>query len=418
MAFGTMGVDYEVRVDYDRLRRQRLERAKAQLAKSGFGAFLCFDNNNIRYVTSSHIGEWSRDKMERCCLLPNTSDPVLFEVSSAAKVRRQSSPWLAGRIEQAQPWSRSAVPSELGMPDRFAKKIKRMLSDFGVEKQPLGVDILDVPLMKALQKEGIEIADGQEQMLEARLVKTDDEVELLKISAMMVDVTYRHIVEQLKPGISENQIVAIANKVLYDMGSDSVECVNVVSGERTSPHPHLFTDRVIRPGDFVYIDIMQTFNGYRTCYYRTFVVGRPSQAQREAYDTAYEWLKKAIDVVRPGVTTADIASVWPTGRETGLGNEEEAYLLQFGHGIGLSHRERPMISRLYSLEHPVKIEKNMVMALETYCGAKDSKQGARIEHEIVVTDDGCEVITGYPCDELICTWLPGVQREVVDKSRS
>ncbi len=407
MAFGMMGVDYEVRVDYDRLRRERLARAKAQLAKSGYGGFLCFDNNNIRYITSIHIGEWSRDKMERSCLLPSGGDPILFELGSAAKVRRKLSPWLAGRVRQSEPWSRSTVPTELGLPDNFAKNIKALLCEHGVEKLPLGVDILDVPLMKALQKEGIEIADGQEQMLEARIIKTDDEIELLKISAMMVDTAYRYIVEQLRPGISENQIVAIAHQTLYNMGSDLVECVNVVSGERTNPHPHLASDRVVRPGDMVFIDIMQRYNGYTTCYYRTFIVGRPNKTQTEIYDTAYQWLKKSIDVVRPGITTADIASSWPTAQEVGFNHEREAYFLQFGHGIGLSHRERPMISRLYSLDHPVKIEKNMVLALETYCGSKDGKHGARIEEEVVVTDDGCEVITKYPCEELVCTWLPG-----------
>lgn len=408
MAFGVMGVDYEVRVDYDRLRRERLAKAKAQLAKSGFGAFLCFDNNNIRYVTSSHLGEWSRDKMERCCVLPAGGEPVLFEIGSAAKVRQRASPWLKGRVYQSEPWSRSTVPTELGLADKFAKNIKRLLAEHGVENEPLGLDILDVPLVKALQREGLELADGMEQMLEARLIKTDDEVELLKIAAMMADTAYRHIVEQLKPGISENQIVALAHKIIYDMGSDLVECVNVVSGERTNPHPHLFTDRVIRPGDLVYVDIMHCFNGYRTCYYRTFMVGHPTEAQREAYDTAHKWLEEAIGVVKPGATTADIASVWPTAEQLGLANEQEAYLLQFGHGIGLSHRERPMISRLYSLDYPVKLEKNMVIALETYCGSKDGKHGARIEQEIVVTEDGCEIITGYPCHELISTWMPGV----------
>ncbi|HEY3108432.1 MAG TPA: Xaa-Pro peptidase family protein [Chloroflexota bacterium] len=408
MAFGTMSVDYEVRVDYDRLRRERLARASAQLERSGCGAFLCFDTNNVRYITSTYIGEWSRDKMERYCLLPCGGDPTLFELGSAAKVRQMFSPWLKGRIEQSESWSRSTVPTEFGQVKKVAQQVKRLLGEYGVEKEPLGVDILDVPLLKALEAEGIEIADGMEQLLEARLIKTADEIALLKISASMVDATYRHIVEQLKPGLRESDVVAIAHDCLYRMGSDLVECVNVVSGERTNPHPHLFTDRTIRPGDMVFIDIMQCFNGYRTCYYRTFNVGRPSKVQRQIYDQAWSWLKRAIEAVRPGITTADICQLWPTAQEIGLRDEREAYFLQFGHGIGLSHRERPMISRLYSLDHPVTIQKDMVLALETYCGSPDRKHGARIEEEVVVTEDGCEVITGYPCEELVCTWLPGV----------
>src|SRR5438067_7770061 len=178
-----MSVDYEVRVDYDRLRRERLARASAQLEKSGMGAFLCFDTNNVRYITSTYIGEWSRDKMERYCLLPRGGDPTLFELGSAAKVRQMYSPWLKGQIEQSESWSRSTVPTEFGQVKKVAQQVKRLLCEHGVEKEPLGVDILDVPLLKALQAEEIEIADGMEQMLEARLIKSADEIALLKISA-------------------------------------------------------------------------------------------------------------------------------------------------------------------------------------------------------------------------------------------
>ena len=111
-------------------------------------------------------------------------------------------------------------------------------------------------------------------MLDARLVKSADEIMLLSTAAAMVDGVYQDITEALKPGVRENEIVALANKRLYEMGSDDVEAINAVSGERCNPHPHNFSDRMIRPGDQAYFDIIQSFNGYRTCYYRTFAVGQ------------------------------------------------------------------------------------------------------------------------------------------------
>ena len=120
-------------------------------------------------------------------------------------------------------------------------------------------------------------------MLDARLIKSPDEITLLSTAAAMVDGVYQDIAEALKPGVRENEIVALANKRLYEMGSDDVEAINAVSGERCNPHPHNFSDRLIRPGDQAYFDIIQSFNGYRTCYYRTFAVGRSTPAQRDAY---------------------------------------------------------------------------------------------------------------------------------------
>ncbi|MCL5974202.1 MAG: aminopeptidase P family protein, partial [Actinobacteria bacterium] len=204
----------------------------------------------------------------------------------------------------------------------------------------------------------------------------------------------------LKPGIRENEVVAQANEFLYAAGSDDVEAINAVSGERCSPHPHNFSDRMIRPGDQAFFDIIQSYNGYRTCYYRTFGVGRATQSQRDAYTKAREWIDAAIALIKPGVSTDEIARVWPRATDFGFSDEMEAFGLQFGHGLGLALHERPIISRLNSLENPFTLETGMVFALETYCPASDGYSAARIEEELVVTDDGAKVLTLFPADEL------------------
>jgi Xaa-Pro aminopeptidase len=191
------------------------------------------------------------------------------------------------------------------------------------------------------------------------------------------------------------------NKTLYDLGSEHVEGVNAISGERCSPHPHVFSDRLIRPGDPAFFDILHSYNGYRTCYYRTFAVGSASIAQRDAYAKCRELIDTAIALVKPGVTTADIAAVWPKAEEFGFPSEEAAFGLQYGHGIGLSIWERPIFSRLVSFGQPEVLEEAMVFALETYWPAADGWSAARIEEEMVVTADGCEVITKFPAEELL-----------------
>jgi Xaa-Pro aminopeptidase len=157
---------------------------------------------------------------------------------------------------------------------------------------------------------------------------------------------------------------------------------------------------MIRPGDQALFDIMHSYNGYRTCYYRTFNVGSATTVQRDAYVKARLWMDAAIEAIKPGVSTDYVARLWPTAQEIGLEDEKTAFGLLFGHGLGLALHERPIISRLSSLENPMEIQEGMVFALETYCPASDGVSAARIEEEVVVTAAGVEVLTRFPAQEL------------------
>jgi Xaa-Pro aminopeptidase len=398
---GSMTVDWEERVNPDRLRTYRFGRARSALEASDLGAVLLFDFNNIRYVTSTHIGEWARDKMTRFALLTRGGQPHLWDFGSAAKHHRLNCPWLPPEnIRGGMIGLRGAVAPEAGLFAGAASEIRDILRAEGVAAMPIGVDIVEPPMLAALEAEGITVRDGQQTMLDAREVKSVDEIMLLNTACAMVDGAYQLIAEQLKPGIRESELVANVTKLLFDMGSEHVDNINAVSGERCSPHPHVFSDRLIRPGDQAFFDIIQTFVGYKTCYYRTFVVGLATDAQRDAYKKAREWIDASIELMRPGATTDQIASVWPTAEEFGFDSEMEAFGLQFGHSVGLFLHERPIISRLNSLDHPVEIKEGMVIALETYCPATDGFSAARIEEEVVVTADGPQVITRFPSQEL------------------
>jgi Xaa-Pro aminopeptidase len=400
----TMAVDWEQRVNFDRLRSHRLAKAKAALQDSDLGALLLFDPNNLRFLTSTAIGTWERDKNIRFALLPREGDPILWDFGSAARHHQLYCPWLPESSWRAWvPPMRGAMPDQTGIPDNLASMIFEELRERGLEKEPLGMDVPDMTTLLALQRQELHIVDSQPIMLEARKIKSEDELALLDHAAGIVDAVYDEIYRILRPGIRENEVVAHAMKLLFELGSEHVEAINAISGDRCNPHPHTFADRLLRPGDQCFFDIIHSFMGYRTCYYRTFNVGYATQSQLDAYKQCREWLDNAIDQVRPGATTADIAGVWPTAQDIGMKDEHAAFGLQFGHGLGVGLYEAPMISRLHSLEHPAEIEVGMVFALETYCPASDGRSAARIEEEVVVTPTGPRVLTRFPADELLVT---------------
>jgi len=405
--YGPNAVDWEERVDLARLRDERVARLKAALEQSDLGAILSFDFGNIRYLTATHIGTWAMDKLIRFALLARGGEPIIWDFGSAARHHQLYNPWL-NRGGDAPSGARAGISTlrgafhpAAGIAEEVARKVTAELSGHGVADARLGVDVVEMPVLAALQAAGIEVVDGQQLFLEARRVKTRDEIALLTQACSMVDAAYEELYAFLRPGVRENECVGVVSKVLYDLGSEHVEGVNAISGERCSPHPHVYSDRIIRPGDPAFFDILHSHLGYRTCYYRTFAVGSASRAQRDAYVRCREYMDEAIALVKPGATTADIVSVWPRAEEFGFPDETAAFALQYGHGVGLSIWEKPIFSRLVSLDYPETLEPGMVFALETYWPAADGWSAARIEEEVVVTSDGCEIITKFPAEELL-----------------
>jgi Xaa-Pro dipeptidase len=397
----TQGVDWERRVDYDRLRADRFAKVRSALEVSDLGALILFDMNNIRYTTATHIGNWARDKFFRCALVMRGQDPVLWDIGSAARTHKQFADWFGDGSWQAglSSW-RGSIPEDVGVEAGNARRLAGILREYGLAGEPVGVDVVELPVLRALEREGLTIVDGHGFMQEVRSIKTADEVALLDHAAGLVDGAYDELYRYLRPGIRENDCVALVNRYLYENGSDEVEAVNSISGERCSPHPHVFSDRLIRPGDTAYFDIIHAYNGYRTCYYRTLNVGNSNAAQREAYRRAREFMDNAIAEIRPGATSADVVQHFPAAQEFGFATEEEAFGLQYCHGIGLSNWERPLMSRYHSFEHPVELQEGMVFAIETYWPTPDGSAAARIEEEVVVTAGGCELLTRFPADQL------------------
>jgi Xaa-Pro aminopeptidase len=262
----------------------------------------------------------------------------------------------------------------------------------------IGVDLIEAQIMLAMIEGGYTLADGQGVMQHARAIKNEDEIMCLKHGAAIVDGAFHRIAQTIQPGMKENDLQAAASHEMHRLGAQWVINVQVTSGNRTHPHPHLSSDRLIQPGDIIFMDIVMLFNGYHTCVYRCFCCGKPNQRQKDIHKICLEYQNAGLEAIKPGVTTEDVARAWPDAQSMGARSEAEVFGLQYGHGIGVGLWEFPIISRLYSLDHPVEIEPGMVFAAETYAG--QGYDGVRLEDEVVVTETGTEIITKFPTDEL------------------
>ena len=284
----------------------------------------------------------------------------------------------------------------------MADKIATELAEHGLTGEPIGVDIVEMPVLAAMRDRGLDVVDGQQVFLDARRIKTQDEIALLTQACSMVDAAYEELYGFLRPGVRENECVGLVAKTLYDLGSEYVEGVNAISGERCSPHPHVYSDRILRPGDPAFFDILHSHMGYRTCYYRCFAVGSASPAMRDAYVRCREYMDEAISLGQAGRHHGGHRVALATGRGVRLrqrGGRVRPPVRARRRSLHLG--EADLLSRLVSLDHPEPLEEGMVFALETYWPARDGWSAARIEEELVVTADGCEVITKFPAEELL-----------------
>lgn len=396
---GTMQVDYEERVNFDRMRQERLEKIDREMGKTNLGSLLLFDPGNKRYATSTAVASPEVDQMGRYAVIPRGGKPYIFGFGSEVAAEKLYCPWIAERTFPAHTTMMGALPKHFKASDSFIKDISMVLKEHRVEKEPIGIDILDAQLILALQEAGFKLGDGQDVMLEARSVKTEDEIMIMRQAAATVDAAFDRMASVLRPGIRENDLQAEASYVLHILGAQWVINIQITSGPRTHPHPHLSSDRVLQPGDLIFADIVTLFNGYHTCYYRTLCCGPSNSKQREMYKRTYEMLQRGLEMMRPGHTTADVCGAWPDAKYWGFQDESEAFGLAFGHGVGVGLWERPIIHRLYSMNHPVELKEGMVISIETYDG--EGIDGARIEEMVVITNGDPEVISKFPCGELI-----------------
>jgi Xaa-Pro aminopeptidase len=406
-AFGVLSTDWKEGINWANVRAWRLNRAREAMKRHGLGAMLLMYDENMRYVSSTYTPGWNRLKPGlRYVVLCEGKEPIVYEQGDIGFHLEVHNPWIPKEnIRHSFAWIKGAAgPASTMQVEKFTKALLEDLEDAGVRDQPLGVDFVDINMIRAFERANLTWTDGMTPMMEARAVKSPDEQKAVRMVGSICDSLHYEFTQFLKPGLTENEVAAFGFKYLYDIpGMEDVEDVIVSSGPNAWPNWRNFSDRIIRPGELVIIDIAAlTWNGFKSCVYRTYCVGgKPTAEHQQTYDLAHKWLWDSIGEVRPGVTTADIASKWPSAMEQwGYEDEDQAAANLWGHGLGLAQYDQPVISRIWSLDHPQEIQEGMVFALETQHG-KLHDHGVRLEEMLIVTKDGPELVSTYKSHEII-----------------
>lgn len=398
----------EDKVNLDRMRRERVQKAKEQMEKDGIGAYLCFNAANHKYLTDTFTTKMISFP-PRYVLFPRTGDPILYEMGGRyVRVRDELAPWLKGNVRPPT-WAGFYVG--LGLePKPFLDDLQRTLSEYDILKEPLAIDmpLSTLNFGDIFRKAGINAVDGGASLAKARMIKTQDEIECLRISTAITEEIFGAIREAIKPGVTENQLAGMINEIELSRGADNPDEPVVCSGENTHPNMHVYNNRPIRPGDMIFFDIHMNWRGYYSCVYRTFTCGPATQHQKEIHEECRSLLYKGLEKVKAGNTTADIIKAWPGPEHWGWKTWFQCAENAMGHGIGLDLHEGPGIVSLFSVDYPVKLVENMTLAVETYYGDIPMTipgQGARLEEDVVVTKDGFELLTKWPINEITEAWI-------------
>ncbi|MFC1964925.1 M24 family metallopeptidase [Chloroflexota bacterium] len=403
LSFGSAGVDWQERINFARMRQERLVKFQNAMKKYGLAAVLLSKPDSIRYTTAVKGPLFVLGL--RYTLVFAEHAPIIYELGDTLEQNRVNCPWI-----KPENWRYSycwlngiggpgAVADET---KKFADAIKRDLKDKGLDKEKLGFDVIDEPGRHALSEAGIELVTAMPAMMEARRTKTKDEIDCTRMACTISDIAWSTVCETLKTGIRENELAAEALAALMRAGAEMV-ITGVTSGPNCYELSHLSNkDRIIELGDLVYMNLCGTsYMGYQVCYYRTFIVGRkPNDKEKDWNKRCYERIYSVIGEIKPGATTADAVNHFLPASTWGYEAEQRLLVAEIGHGIGLSAYEPPVIQRVWSLDHPQPFEKGMIIAVESREG-EPFVGGVRLEEMVVVTDTGCEVITRWPCKELI-----------------
>ena len=406
-AFGVLATDWKEGINWAAVREWRLRRAREAMQRHGLGAILTMYDENLRYISSTLTPGWNRLKPGlRYGILVEGRKPIVYEQGDIGFHLKAHNPWIPQEnVRYSYSWIKGAAgPASEQQVTKFTNALLADLEEAGVRDMPVGVDFIDINMMRAFEKAGLQWRDGMTPMMEARAIKSPDEIKAMRIVGAICDVLHYEFTQFLKPGLTENEVAAFGFKYLYDIpGMEDVEDVIVSSGPNAWPNWRNFSDRIIRPGELVIIDLAAlTWNGFKSCVYRTYCVGgKPTEEMQRTYDEAHTWLWDSIEATRPGVTTRDIAATWPSAKDVwGYEEEDQAAANLWGHGLGLAQYDPPVISRIWSLEHPVEIQPGMVFALETQHG-KLHEYGVRLEEMLVVNDGGIEMLSTYKNHEII-----------------
>jgi Xaa-Pro dipeptidase len=392
-AHGTSGVDYEARIDFQALREDRLERARQALAGSELDGLLLWKDENVRFLSGlrPQIIQGKSALLNGCLL---TEDGALTLFCSGGEV---------DRVRTVMPWIESVetVPiMEAGglIAGAVERVIAPVLERHGLATGAVGLDELEyrqaLELARVLPE--VKLADGDAVMQSVRLIKSDAELAVMQEACAIAEAVTESAIAAVEPGVREYDVVAEAMSTLYRLGGEMAHLATpfVASGEHMSPPNRFASDKLIREGDLVFIDIGAMWCGYYADMGRTVMCGEPSARQREVFTAVWHALAAATQAMRPGNTNDDVAAaVRAEGERRGLAG---SFLSLFiGHGIGMGANEPPYVGEALPGAETVELRPGMTMAIEPLIWVPGVSGGAgvRLEDTIVVTESGGVALT-------------------------
>ncbi len=358
---------------------------------------LLFNEPNIRYSTgASAMPIWSNTTFVRCALVPAEGRPILFEHPNSVHLFRG----IEADVRPMRSWEfLDAAEREA---TTWADETIAAMRELGVIANRLWVDRLGTPGFVALRHAGVRIEDSAPITRQAREVKTSEEVHLLEINGEILMRMLADFEAAIAPGIRERELLAVlANRLLRE-GGEHLATSTVCSGPNTNPWRSEATERVVERGDLVYVDTDAVgVEGFFFCVSRTFLCGdvAPTRAQLDAYRASNEWLLAMRELVRPGVTCAELAAEAPSLPEKYMPQRYECMI----HGIGLEEESPSVTYPIDPQWNPDRvIEENMALVVELYAGEVGGRDGVKLGDQILVTANGTKVLVPYPyCDALL-----------------
>ena len=399
-ARGGFNITYEERVDARELRKKRVARAHGEREKAGLDAILVWKDENQRYLTDlrPQIIHGKSTALNGALLIEG-KDPILFCSGGERDRVDRTMPWI-GEVHTIP------IIEEHALVDGLVKDILGpVLREYGLAGGKLGLDEANMVFLKALGRHfpRLQVEDGDTPMQRARRIKLAEEIVLLEEATAIADAVCATATEAVADGVRECDVAAEAMHTLYTLGGEysHVTTPFVASGEHMAPPNRICSEKIIRHGDLVFIDIGAAWGGYFGDMARTVLCGsRASDDQKKVYTAVYESLHEGIAEMRPGRTNRQSADAFiAAANRYGLGGR---YLSLFiGHGVGIGANEPPYVGETLPGAPTYEFEPGMVFAIEPLIWVEGIRGGGgvRLEEMVLVTEDGPHVMSRAPFDE-------------------
>ncbi len=417
LRFGQGNVDWQQRINWEELRKKRVDRAQQFMAKYGIGSAIVYNHDRRRYLSSVWNHPYGKHLPYNFVLLIRDAGFPYVPVRKEVDARRvkEDCPWLEGRLLtedeffQPRPYRYQEPEAAKKQWATTAKHVKALLKKHGVLDMPISVDYCNPYLYSALTEQGLKVVDGNGWIDLCGMVKFDEEILLMKMAAAIHERGYGAIVKDFRIGMRENDVQGIVAGVIYGAGAEYQEGWVINAGDRTNPRSFNWSDRPVRPGDFMSAEFCHiNYCGYKVCYDRTFLVGaKPTELQKEVYQTVVEMCNRVQEFLKPGITTRDIEKLrLKPGENFKTPEQIKQWRGKWSNhfaGMGIACDSAPYF---YSSDDPeIELQRNMTIAYHALFHVEGDAGGVAIENTYRITETGCEVLTKWPYQEIMVIGL-------------